>query len=319
MDINDLIIKYGIGLGRRFKRKEKAIFCNEVGKDFQQLGYDVRATIGKRKGKKSMNVMVGNVSKAKTIFIANYDTPAHNFGNPINYFPMDGQATFSSKLLPTYTPTILAGVLITFILLTVGKRINFQDQFLFSAVIVLLLLVISAFTAIMTMGVGNKVNLNRNSSGIITLLQIAEKMPTKLRDEVAFVLTDDGCEQHSGDYMMIEALPNTLKDRNIILVDCVGWGPRLGIGYRPKAHQLAEQLNDVFQGEKVMMQLCEKDHLKFSSLSFYEKGIVVCRGKKANESLIVANTASNKDDQIEAELIEKLSEQLVQFAKLVAK
>lgn len=320
MDVNDLIIKYGIGLGRRYKRKEKNIFVNEAGKDFKALGYEVRGVIGKKKGKKGLNLLVGNVSQAKTIFIAHYDTPAHNFGNPIRYFPFDGPATFSSRLLPTYAPLILTGVLAVILLSALGKKINFETNFAMSVIMLILLAALAVVATVMTLGIGNKVNLNRNTSGVITLMKTADKMPEKLRGQVAFVLTDGGCEEHTGDYMMREALPNTLKNRNIILMDCVGTGPRLGIGYQKRSEALGKKLASMVGPEqKVFTELCTRERMKYTSLSFYENGIVVSRGKKSGESLIVENSASNHDDQIEAELIEQTSDLLVRLTEEISK
>ena len=59
-------------------------------------------------------------------------------------------------------------------------------------------------------------------------------------------------------------------------------------------------------------------HVKYTSLSFYEKGMIVCRGKNMNGSLIVENTATNHDDEVEREKIEALAKDLTELAKQIS-
>ena len=322
MNIDDLIIKYGLTIGRRFTRKEKNFFCNEIGKDFQAQGYSVRGAIGKKKRTRGMNLMIGNVGKAKTIFVAHYDTLNHDFGNPIRYFPLDGNASFSSSFLPMNTPAILSMVLGLILLLGLGRKINFQDNLAMSVLILGVLIALVVVSFMMTFRIGNKVNLNRNTSGVVTAYLIAQQLPEKLRDKVAFVLTDGGNGTHVGDYMLRDALPNTIKDRNVIILDCVGKGPRLGIGYFEASKANAEKLEAIVKAKdpeaKLHTSLVDEDHVKYTSLSFYEKGMIVCRGKNLNGSLIVENTATNHDDEVEREKIEALAADLTELAKQIS-
>ena len=185
---------------------------------------------------------------------------------------------------------------------------------------VLTLLIVVSF--MMTFRIGNKVNLNRNTSGVIAAYLIAQQLPEKLRDQVAFVLTDGGNGTHVGDYMLRDALPNTIKDRNVIILDCVGKGPRLGIGYFEASKGNAEKLEAIVKRRdeeaKLHMSLVDEDHVKYTSLSFYEKGMIVCRGKNMNGSLIVENTATNHDDEVEREKIEALAKDLTELAKQIS-
>ena len=69
---------------------------------------------------------------------------------------------------------------------------------------------------------------------------------------------------------------------------------------------------------KLHTSLVDEDHVKYTSLSFYEKGMIVCRGKNLNGSLIVENTATNHDDEIEREKIEALANDLTELAKQIS-
>ena len=319
MNIDDLIVKYGLEIGRRFTLKEKNFFINEIGRDFQQLGYEVRGALGKRKRNKGLNLMIGNVSKAKTIIVANYDTLNHDFGNPIRYFPLDGQASFSSSFFAMNTPLILASVLGLILLMSLGKKINFHDNLALSVVMILVLTILMVISYVMSFKIGNKINLNRNTSGVIASYLIAKELPKEMRNKVAFVLTDIGGSTHVGDYMLREALPNTIQDRNIILLDCVGKGPRMGIGYMEGGQANAEKLEKIVlkrnPEEKMHVSLLDKDHRKYTSLSFYEKGIAVTRGKNMNGSLVVEHTATNKDTEIENDKIEVLVQDILELVK----
>ena len=208
------------------------------------------------------------------------------------------------------------------LLLGLGRKINFKDNLAMSVLILGVLIALVVVSFMMTFRIGNKVNLNRNTSGVIAAYLIAQQLPEKLRDKVAFVLTDGGNGTHVGDYMLRDALPNTIKDRNVIILDCVGKGPRLGIGYFEASKANAEKLEAIVKAKdpeaKLHTSLVDEDHVKYTSLSFYEKGMIVCRGKNLNGSLIVENTATNHDDEVEREKIEALAADLTELAKQIS-
>lgn len=108
----------------------------------------------------------------------------------------------------------------------------------------------------------------------------------------------------------------------MIILDCVGKGPRLGIGYFEASKTNAEKLEAIVKAKdpeaKLHTSLVDEDHVKYTSLSFYEKGMIVCRGKNLNGSLIVENTATNHDDEVEREKIEALAADLTELAKQIS-
>lgn len=105
------------------------------------------------------------------------------------------------------TPAILSMVLGLILLLGLGRKINFKDNLAMSVLILGVLIALVVVSFMMTFRIGNKVNLNRNTSGVIAAYLIAQQLPEKLRDKVAFVLTDGGNGTHVGDYMLRDALP----------------------------------------------------------------------------------------------------------------
>lgn len=316
MDIRDTIVKYGVVLGKRYSRKERNNFCNEIGKDFTELGYSVRGAVSKKKSSVGMNLMVGDPATAKVIVVANYDTPAKNFGNPLRYFPMDGPASFSSSFLPTNAPLILTSIFLLVAILYLGPKISFKEELLLSLGIMAVFIGLMVLSVLFIKGFGNRANLNRNSSSIITILTAAEMIKPAQRKKVAFVLTDGGCNNHQGDHMLREALPKTIDDRKIIILDCVGVGESLAVGYRVGNEMLANQMIDCLDSEEVSKVECKDDVLKYTSFSFYKKAILICRGQRTEQTVFVENTGTKADNDINIKYIENLATGL---AKMVEK
>ena len=75
METQDLIIKYAIGISKRYRRKEKNFFVNEMGKDFKNAGYEVKAVRGKHNRVEGINMVAGDLKKADTIIIMAIHTP----------------------------------------------------------------------------------------------------------------------------------------------------------------------------------------------------------------------------------------------------
>lgn len=310
--VEDLILKYTIGFPCRYTRKQKNRFLNEVGKEFQAMGYEVRATAAKVKRSAAMNLHVGNVSKAKKIIVVNYDTPAYTFGIRTKYYPLDGPATFASNLMPAYLPMIMVGLLSLWIAYSQLTKINFADNFIFSAGVIVLFMGLLGLSYFIAKGIGNKVNFNRNTSSIIVALQLASQLDSSKREEIAFVLTDNGCTNHAGDYMLRQALPTTIDQRQVILLDCVGNGEEIVIGYKEKSKELADKVAKSFN-EDVRKKLCSTESLVYTSFSFYENAILITCAQDDNGSFVVENIGSKKDIICDGKRIEQIVESLMKI------
>lgn len=312
MNTQDLILKYAIGFSKRYTRGQKNAFINEIGKEFQSHGYRVNGAAAKKKGGVSMNLHVGDVGHAKTLVVVNYDTPQHNFGNPMKYYPFNGPSTFASSFFPIYAPAIIGGILTLWLIVSYLPKIDFQGNLFYSIAVVAVLVVIMLGSFIMTKGIANKTNFNRNTSSVIAALRLAEELEDNQRSKVAFVLTDNGCTNHNGDYMLREALPKTIDERLVIMLDCIGAGSEFVIGYKDDTKKEAVDLAACFKN-KPKRKLCNKDELRYTSFSFYKKGLLISKGNFMKEELVVENISTNKDVVCDEESIEEVVKALKKF------
>lgn len=312
--LEDLILKYCIGLSQRFTRKQKNIFINEIGKDFQECGYRVQGAASKKKGRYAVNLHIGDVGKSNILVVVNYDTPQHNFGNPMKYYPFDGPATFASSFLPIYAPFIIGGVLALWLVMSFVPNIDFSNNFVYSLFVSIALITVMVLSFIFTKGVANKVNFNRNTSSVIAALKLASELDDCDRERVAFVLTDNGCTNHAGDYMLREALPTTIDQRVVIMLDCIGDGEEFVIGYKEDSKQEATEIAEQFK-IKPKRKLCKKEELRYTSFSFYKKAVLISKGNFKNNTFVVENISTNQDTKYDSESLNQVVEALKKYIK----
>ncbi len=315
MNTQDIIIKYALGIPARFKRLQKDFFVNEMGKDFQAAGYKVKAVKGKHKKTDGINLVAGDLDKARYLIVSNYDTPSHNFGNPMKYYPFNGAATYASSFLPTYTPVIIGLAFALYITFYQVPKFDMETN-TFSTIlwgaILFLSLILPAF---MIGSVANKMNFNRNTSGCIAALKTAELLSAEQKKHVAFVLTDHGYQKHVGDYILRNSIPDSIDHKTVIMLDCVGdKDGKWVVGYKKDTQSLADQMAACFKtsAEKVR---CPKVDLRYTSFSFYPKSILVSRPEKTGDSYYIKNTSTNKDINCDPQMIDELAEALVSFCK----
>lgn len=311
MNIEELVIKYAALMPVRFKFKQKYLFINEIAKEYQALGYEVKATVNKKRGRRALNLMIGDVANAKTLIISHYDTPQKNFGNPLKYYPFNGSFSFVKSFVAYFTPLILGSLVVLYLLVEGMKKVDFTNNLFQSLFIVIALFVTVALSSIMTKGVANKYNFNKNTSGVIGNLLLAEKMAN--RKGVAFVLTDMGCMDRAGDKMLQEALPTQLKDKKVIILDCIGKGSRVGIGYREEYKQGAEQLISQFKDQKIFSIQLDENAIKYSSAKYYQKSMIISYGKKQNNEFLVDDTSCSKDTVIDHDIVTMIVENIAKF------
>lgn len=230
----------------RKTKAQKTSFLLSAVSFFRQCGYEPIVETDKQKNR---NLVAGNPETAKYLITAHYDTPAQmllpNFITPCS--------------LPLYLlwQLLIIGVFwiisaipaIPFLLMEGGEVLAFAVWYV----------AYFALLALIRYGRANRHNANDNTSGVVTVMEIARSMPQKLRSQVCFVLFDREELGLKGSAAYRKRHKEATEHQLVLNLDCVGDGDE--ILFFPKK------------------KLCKEDalitSLKTCEGRFGEKGITV--------------------------------------------
>src|SRR6056297_684500 len=218
---------------KRIRRKEKHELLDYITDKMTNFGYEIRKTNG-RYIFKSVNLETTN-DQAKVILGAHYDTPTilpfffeylfKIFGHTRQFFMIFG-------LLLLYTGfQFIAGEFPAY-------------HWLFDIIKYLFWL------SFITLLIPNPNNRNDNTSGVVTLLALAEKLShhEHLKERVKFVFFDNEELGLLGSFMQAKKWKKrqfSVKTKKFVTVDCVGRGEVPVIIYHKK-DKIAKKLKEIF-------------------------------------------------------------------------
>ncbi len=184
---------------------------------------------------KSRNVILGNISDAQVIFTAHYDTcaamPFPNFIMPKNML---------LGMLP-----ILGGYLAVVAVLYALMFFITYDFFISYVVAVYVSLFL--LIAVTMLGRPNKNNANDNTSGVITLVELMDRLSEQEKQKVAFVFFDHEENGMIGSSYFKSRHKKDLQDKLIINFDCVSDGDNIMLIQSKSARIKYENiLKDIF-------------------------------------------------------------------------
>lgn len=198
----------------RKSKAQKETFRADVQAYTKELGYECNIESGKMGVN---NVVIGDPKTAKYLVTAHYDTPA-SIGLPNILTPCNLLAFILWQIL------MVGGILLAAVavgypvwLVTQNKMLAFWIGYVLYFVIL----------ALMMFGPANQSNVNDNSSGVITLLEIARTMPENHRDKVCFVLFDLEEAGLIGSSAYRKAHKAETENQIILNLDCVGDGDHI--------------------------------------------------------------------------------------------
>ena len=119
------------------------------------------------------------------------------------------------------------------------------------------------FLFLMLFGPANKNNANDNTSGVVSVLETAAKLPTEYRDKVCFVLFDLEEAGLIGSASYANGHKKQIKNQIVLNCDCVGDGDELMMFPNKKVKNDCKQMDS-------LLSICAADGVK--SLSVREKG-----------------------------------------------
>lgn len=195
----------------RKSKKQKQAFRADATQWLQGLGYPVREEEGSFH---SRNLVIGDPQRAKYLVTAHYDTcarlPFPNLITPCNFWTFLLYQIFICLML--MLPPLAVGGL-------VGYLLHSFDIGYFLFVVLLW-----AFILLMLIGPANPSNVNDNTSGVVTLLEIARSVPELHRKNVCFVLFDLEEAGLIGSASYKKKHKKEITNQLVLNLDCVGEG-----------------------------------------------------------------------------------------------
>lgn len=240
--------------------KQKAAFRDAAQAYAEGLGYPVTVEKGSMGAR---NIVIGDPISAKYLVTAHYDTPARmflpNFITPCN--------------MPVYLAYqfLVVGiiVLITFLCCIIAALLI--DSFMVTTVTAYA--VYFGALVLMMVGPANKNNSNDNTSGVVTVLEIAKSMPENQRNKVCFVLFDLEEAGLIGSAAFRKAHKKTTGNQIVLNLDCVGDGTDIVMFPSKKLKKDTVQMDAL---RKVNGVFGEKN------LKLHEKGFAFCPSDQKN-------------------------------------
>lgn len=198
----------------------------------RDLGYEAWV---EQAGKKAQNIIIGNPQNAKYMVTAHYDTPA-SIGIPNVLTPCNLLTFILWQVL------VIGGLLVTAIasgavtyLLTHSKLVMLLVAYV----------VYFGILGLMMFGPANKSNVNDNSSGVVTVLEIARTLQENQRNKVCFILFDLEESGLVGSKGYRKAHKEETENQIVLNLDCVGDGDHIIFFPTKKAKQNEKLMQNI--------------------------------------------------------------------------
>lgn len=271
----------------RKSKAQKDAFRAEVTQWLEGLGYDVRTEKGSFRCR---NLVIGNPQTAKFLVTAHYDTcarlPFPNLITPCNFWPFLAYQIFVCAVL--LVPAAGIGALAGWLLHSYN-----MGYFLF-------LILLWAEIFLMLIGPANPTNVNDNTSGVVTLLELAASLPIENRKDVCFILFDLEEAGLIGSSSYQSAHKKETVRQLVLNLDCVGEGDDLCFFPTAKVKKDKEQLAQLqsLQGAYGTKTLT----VRAAGFSFYPsdqmnfpRGVGICALKRSKLGLYLSRIHTPKD------------------------
>ncbi len=289
---------------RKTKRQKQA-FRDAVRAYAQSLGYESRVEKGSFG---SRNLVIGDPERASYLITAHYDTcarlPFPNYTFPCNFW-----------IFLAWQAAVTALIFGVVFAVTAAVELLTSSQALGSAASLLSIWVILALVYV---GPANLSNVNDNSSGVITALEIARTLPENQRNKVCFVLFDLEEAGLLGSASYRSAHKKETDRQLVINLDCVGDGDYLTMFPTGGLKKDRKKLTSLYKacgyfGKKSLL-LKEKGFAFYpSDQTNFPYGVGVCALQKGKRALYLGRIHTPKDTILEQTNVNLLRAALVSF------
>ena len=314
----DILEQYPV----RKNKKQKQAFRTAVQSYGEKLGYLVtveRGSFG------AQNLIFGNPEQAKYLVTAHYDTCARmllpNFITPCN---VPVYLTYQLGLIlmiavGAIVLSVVEGAALAGIAVLLGNHLG-DAWILFVGLVVPSLFGFSGLLLVLMLIIGpaNKKNANDNTSGVVTLLEIARTLPENQRHKVCFVLFDLEEAGLIGSASYRRKHKKATDNQLILNLDCVGDGDHLIMFPTKKLRKDRKKLTSLYRacgyfGPKSLLVHEKGASIYPSDQKHFPWGVGICALHKRKKLLYMSRIHTKKDTVLEQTNVNILRAALTTF------
>ena len=270
-----------------------------------KLGYSVtveKGSCGVR------NIIIGDPETASYLVSAHYDTPARlpfpNLITPCSFVPF----VLYQLLQVAVFVAVYVGVLM-------GSNLLLGNENISS---VLALMSLWLVMALMLVGPANRHNSNDNTSGVVTLLEIARTMPENQRHKVCFVLFDLEEAGLLGSAAYRKAHKKASNSQLVLNLDCVGDGDHIRLFPTKALKKNKKKLTSLYKacgyfGSKDILVREKGFSVYPSDQRHFPYGVGICALKDSRFGLYIGKIHTRRDQTLEQTNVNILRAALTTF------
>ncbi len=309
--MKDLMMLYGVTLARRYKKKQKAYFINQIGEFYPEKGFKVALQEKSARFFTLMNVIAGDISTAKTVFVAAYDTPSKAFLPNTKYYPFHAERNISEERLNLVSQIGLSLIAIVGAYFCFRLFMNAQGGM--KALYLILAGALSLLALLSVRTKANAYNFNKNSASLAVMAKIAKRC--KDNKDIAFAFLDYQASSFEGIKALME--DKRFLDKNLIMLDCIASGQTLILAHRAMTNNKADRLIEIAKANNVEMidREYSEQRAEQNVMSFAKQLLYIVSGSVEDKEFIVKKTRTKKDVDLDMKRLEGIAETLTNFIK----
>jgi len=307
--MKDLLFRFGITVGRRYTKKQKAWFLEEVALEADKQGWKTELLTHKTKISKSFHLAVGDLKNAQWVLIAAYDTPTKLILPNSIYYPFKAE-----KNLKTDSTNLLMQVFISFFAFT---ALYFLLKYAATQVLTIQIPIwIGSFIAFLILfkmlsGFTNRLNQNRNSASVAMMLDLLKE--PSLKHKMALLFADKSVIGIEG-YKELRDMDLISPYARTIILDCLAYGETLALACAEKDKANADLVIKNIKTDIYLKTYPEESIFNFA-FSMFPSGMSLVSGERSDKDFIVRNTRSKKDYKVNQERLTDIRNGLLNTIK----
>lgn len=306
MNLKDSMMLYGVTLGKRYTKRQKASFIKYVTEELDRnnISYKVQ---DKRSSVLSIrNLIIGNPEKADVVIAAAYDTPSIPLIKKYCWYPFQPSKNKRQDKLNSIIEAIL--ICLFFMIAVIGFRnVILSEQVIYKLVSFAIAVIALVLGYNVSVGRACSVSFNMNSASVALVMDMV--MNCEYSDKVCYVLYSEGVTSVEGVKALKDVIP---ENKKIIFLSSLAQGSkRLAVCGHNKDYP--EEL-------KVKLPSYECHVIKGTQMdqtiiSLFPHALILVAGEKVEKDFVTINGRTDHDSQVDMNELQETEKGLISYLK----